>query len=352
MNSFKKVLFVAPNHNNRKGGIASVLKTYSVEIEDFNFFPSIFFTSMLLNTVLFPINLISFCAYLIFIRRIKIIHIHGASKGSFYRKYIFFLLSKLFKKKVIYHIHGGKFHIFYSSSFYFIKTRIRRFINQCDALVVLSEEWKDYYTKSFEQKKIFVVKNMIKNVEPKTKHNDSNGIVNLLFLGKIGVNKGIFDLIDSIKLNKKNLEGKIKLTVGGDGEADQLKQLIVKHNLTGIVNYVGWVNEERKTKLLSNSHIMILPSYNEGLPISLLEGMSYSMPIISTKVGGIPQILKDSFNGKFVQPGNTNEIFEAIKFYIENKPLILEHGQKSYQLVQDYFPDKVMSSLEDIYQSM
>jgi len=148
------------------------------------------------------------------------------------------------------------------------------------------------------------------------------------------------------------LEGKIKLTVGGDGEADQLKQLIVKHNLTGIVNYVGWVNEERKTKLLSNSHIMILPSYNEGLPISLLEGMSYSMPIISTKVGGIPQILKDSFNGKFVQPGNTNEIFEAIKFYIENKPLILEHGQKSYQLVQDYFPDKVMSSLEDIYQSM
>lgn len=348
---FDSVLFVGPNYKSRKGGVSSVLRTYSDNIENFNFYPSVFFTNVIINTILFPINIFGFLITLTFNNNIEIVHIHGASRGSFYRKYIFFLICKLFRKKVVYHIHGGKFHVFYSSSHGFIKKRIRQFINKSDALAVLSEEWKAYYLANFEQNQIFIVNNIVDFV--KTKMNCiTMEKVYMLFLGKLGPNKGIFDLLQVILENKEYFQENVKLTIGGDGEAEKLQNIIADHNLNDIVEYVGWVNGQDKQELLSKANIMILPSYNEGLPISLLEAMSYSMPIISTKVGGIPQILKDGLNGKFVEPGNKEQIFQAIKFYVENKSYILEHGQNSYQLVRDFFPEKVISTLQDIYQNI
>jgi glycosyltransferase involved in cell wall biosynthesis len=345
----KNILFVAPNYKNRKGGVASVLTTYSKEIENFNFSPSVYFNSVVINFILFPINILSFLFKLLVDEKIDIVHIHGASRGSFYRKYIFFLIAQyLFNKPVVYHIHGAEYHIFYENANKITKTCIDKMINESAAVLVLSAEWLKYFKSRFKQKKLFVLNNIIQRVTFLEKGQIKNE-VNFLFLGRIGKRKGVFDLIQSIIDNRQYLEGKVKFSIGGDGDVENLKNLIENYNLNNIVEYKGWVNSHRKNKLLSQNHILILPSYNEGLPISLLEAMSFSMPIISTKVGGIPQILKDGFNGKFVEPGNTNEIFEAIKFYIENKPLILEHGQNSYHLAQNYFPEKVLGNLQDIY---
>ena len=95
-----------------------------------------------------------------------------------------------------------------------------------------------------------------------------------------------------------------------------------------------------------------MPSYNEGLPISLLEGMSYSMPIIATNVGGIPQILKHNINGISVAPGDKKQLAEAIKFYIENTEKLVEHGKASYQQAKNFFPSKVINELEGIYRNL
>lgn len=96
----------------------------------------------------------------------------------------------------------------------------------------------------------------------------------------------------------------------------------------------------------------ILPSYNEGLPIAILEAMSYKHPIISTPVGGIPEIIETHENGILVRPGNKKEIAEAIKYYIEHPEDIRIHGEKAYQTVQNYFPQKVFTDLTHIYQSL
>jgi glycosyltransferase involved in cell wall biosynthesis len=93
-----------------------------------------------------------------------------------------------------------------------------------------------------------------------------------------------------------------------------------------------------------------LPSYNEGLPIAILEAMAYGHPIISTPVGGIPEVVKNGVNGTLVTPGNTNAIAAAIKKYIESPQYIINEGNNAYETVKDFFPERVFADLLDIYQ--
>tara|TARA_R110002012_G_scaffold283090_2_gene473159 strand:- start:107667 stop:108722 length:1056 start_codon:yes stop_codon:yes gene_type:complete len=343
------ILFVAPNYKSRKGGIASVLKTYSREFQGFQFYPSVFYSNALLNVFLFPCNILGFFLKLLFNKNIKIVHIHGASRGSFYRKYIFYVISKnIFNKKVLYHIHGAEYHIFYSKASKRVQQLVENMINLCDGIIVLSKEWSDFFAKTFKPKNIFVVNNIV-DFKSEKRFNEPPQTVQILFLGRIGKRKGTFDLLQTIIDNSDYFEDKIKLTIGGDGDIEKLNSLIISHKLDKTIEYVGWVDGEKKKELLTNSHVLILPSYNEGLPISLLEAMSYSMPIISTNVGGIPQILKNNLNGILIEPGNKTQIFEALKVYTENKELISKHGKASYKLVHDFFPKKVINRLEEIY---
>lgn len=349
--NFRSILFIAPNYKKRKGGIASVLNKYAENIEEFQFFSSTNFQNKTLSFVFLAPNLLYYFLLLLLKRQYQIIHIHGASKGSFYRKYWFYFLSKkVFSKKVIYHIHGGKYHLFYKNASPFIRKRIKEMIINSDVLIVLSHEWKTYFKTTFHHNNIQVVKNIVDKTDAKTKKISSKR--KFVFLGKIGDNKGVFDLLKLLATNPNYYKTKMKLKIGGDGEVNRLKKYIKENNLADYVEYLGWISGEEKNRLLKNSDIMILPSYNEGLPISLLEAMSYSMPIIATNVGGIPKILDNYKNGIMIEPGNLDTIKKAITFYIENPQKVNTHGARSYEKVKEFFPNKVFNELDEIYKNL
>ena len=88
------------------------------------------------------------------------------------------------------------------------------------------------------------------------------------------------------------------------------------------------------------------------MPLSLLEAMSYGMPIISTNVGGIPEVVKTGINGILIEPGNLNAIKNSIDYYIKNRSQILVHGEGSLILVKPFLPEVVFESLTEIYQKL
>ena len=100
------------------------------------------------------------------------------------------------------------------------------------------------------------------------------------------------------------------------------------------VKFEGWVGGEKKIHLLNWADVYILPSFNEGLTISILEALSYNCPIISTPVGGIPEVVTED-NGILVEPGNTKQIAEAIHNYVEHPEIVKSHGAISGEIV-DY----------------
>ncbi len=132
---------------------------------------------------------------------------------------------------------------------------------------------------------------------------------------------------------------------------EQLRNAIAKGGLSDIVKFEGWVSGEKKIELLNWADVYILPSFNEGLPISILEAMSYKKPIISTPVGGIPEVV-DKTNGILVTPGNDEEIFSAMKHYVDYKADITKHGEESYKKAETYLPDYVLKHLKKIYESL
>ena len=132
---------------------------------------------------------------------------------------------------------------------------------------------------------------------------------------------------------------------------DKLLAAIRDYRLENFVRFEGFVSGEKKIELLNWANVFVLPSFNEGLPISILEAMSYRMPIISTPVGGIPEVV-DERNGKLVTPGNDKQIYEAIREYVDNGSLIKQQGDVSFKKVETYLPEYVLNHLKTIYEGL
>lgn len=346
---FEKVLTVGPSVK-RQGGIASVLSKYK---ENYNvpYFSSTFFQKTIFSFLFFPERVISFFLILLFNSKIESVHIHTSSEGSFLRKYLLIKIARLFKKKIVFHIHSGRFLEFYNRSNNIVKNAIEDCINNSDCLAVLSNSWKEKYEKIFNPQKVTVVPNLIPKPLEEAKNFNTTPHIKIIYLGKIFAAKGIFDLLDVIKGNYDDLSNKASFIIAGSGEEEKthIYKKIDKYN---IINFTGWVDPEEKKNLLSTSDILVLPSYSEGLPVSILEAMSYKMPIIATPVGGIPEIVENETNGRLITPGNKTELFESIMYYINDKRLIKEHGLNSYKKIEPHFPENVGKILLGIYQNI
>jgi glycosyltransferase involved in cell wall biosynthesis len=128
--------------------------------------------------------------------------------------------------------------------------------------------------------------------------------------------------------------------------------MINKNHTSDIVEFLGWVDNEKKSAVFNNSDVFVLPSYAEGLPISILEAMSYGKAIIATDVGGVSEIVRENENGILIEPGNQQQIKLAINNLLDHRELLSKFGAVSELIVQRYMPDAVIKKLEDLYKSL
>lgn len=344
-----KILFLGVSMKT-KGGMTAVLVSYNQYIENMRFIPTWKLGNKIVK-VWYAIQALVRTWWLCkFDRNIQIVHIHGAANASFYRCRMFIKLAKRCGKKVILHEHAADFVEFYQSAT--DKKEIVRTINTCDSFIVLSKSWKKFFVSiGIEPNKIHILNNIVSPpVAENQPHHDNK--LHLMYMGEISNRKGAFDLLKAVNDNKEYFKDKLLLRMGGNEVDGDIRGYIQKNGLKDFVSYEGWISGQKKTDCLTWEDVYILPSYNEGLPIAILEAMSYSHPVISTSVGGIPEIITNGENGILVQPGKTQEIADAIKYYIEYPNKISEHGEYAYRVVKDYFPQKVFSDLGKIYQNL
>ncbi|WP_052259489.1 glycosyltransferase family 4 protein [Flavobacterium sp. KMS] len=344
-----KIVFIGVDYKKGKGGVASVLFQYSKIFPEAIFIKSTSSVNKISNLIQFLIC-ISKLSFLLIRNSNLIIHIHGSSYHSFFRKYIIYKICKRFSCKIVYHIHGGEFNVFYAKSSKRVKRYIEDFINNADQVICLSKEWEIFFLENFNPKRIDVVPNIVPY--PNLKVNKLNNLFKFLFLGHISENKGIWLLLDVIIENKKKLLGKCKFLIGGNGEVNRLQELILKNDLNSLIEYIGWVSDDIKINYLNSVNAYILPSYNEGLPISILEAMSYGLPILSTNVGGIPEVVKENANGYLINPGDKKALSDKILYIIEKQKEFEFLGKNSMKMVEPYLPKNVKNILNNLYNNI
>jgi glycosyltransferase involved in cell wall biosynthesis len=339
----ERILLVGPDCESPKGGIGMVTKNYRQIFPTFNYLTTQVEGSTLLKIFVFAKAILQLIPFLVG-SQIQIVHVHGSSNGSFIRKSLVILLSKLAGKKVIYHLHSGGFKDFTAKH----PRAVNYILKKSDYVIGLSDYWKDYFEHDLHCKRVGVIHNIMDR--PKEDHSvRQKQLCTFLFLGKICDHKGVFDLLDVINTHSSFFRGRMQLLLAGNGETERLKLYIKNHQLEDIVHFAGWVNGEEKCRLLNQSDVVVLPSYYEGVPICLLEGFSYHLPAISTCVGGIPEILEDGKNGIMIQPGDKKALYTALKRMIESPQERLEMGNQAYLQSINHLPEKVENSLEHIY---
>lgn len=345
-----KVLTVGPDPEG-KGGIASVVQYYRDELfTKWNFIAEARATG---GKAIKLVDAITACMKLIFIlkahKNIRVVHLHTAGKISFPRSCLFMRISRFMGRKVVMHMHSGTFPTYCRGK----EKKVRKALMQADAVIVLGEKWIQYYKDNFDLQNLFVLPNIVPDAksiaEISTRGNAD--VVHALFLGQLVETKGIYDLLEALSLIKGKLQDRFILHVGGKGDINFFTSEVERLGLDKMVVYEGWVGGNKKNELLNKSSISILPSYFEGLPISLLEGMTYGHALISTDVGSIPEII-DSSNGILIQSGKPMDIAEALVSLLDNRKKLIDMGEASRELVKPYLPGNVSARLTGIYESL
>lgn len=344
--------------DNHPGGISAVVKYWSEYFEDLQYFPTFQEGSKILKIYTFGSSYCKLYWKLLTDKNIEIVHIHTAAGTDFERSSKILHLAKRFQKKVVLHSHASQFKVFYASASEEKKIRIVETLKSVDVLIALSESWKEWFVSlGVDAHKIIILHNItayptiLEDGKNARKIDVSNRPVRFLFMGEIGQRKGVFDIIRGLTNHRDEVKNKIELRIGGNKMEEELRKAIEEGGLLDFVKFEGWVSGEKKIELLNWADVYILPSFNEGLPISILEAMSYKMPIISTPVGGIPEVV-DSTNGILVAPGNDEEIYSAIKYYVDNKEYIHAHGKESFNRSVTYLPEHVLNHLKQIYKDL
>lgn len=281
-------------------------------------------------------------------RRVRLVHSHMAMRGSFWRKSLFNATARAFGVPVLAHLHGSEFRQFHAALSPRLQQRVAREFEACAEVLVLSPEWADFVQGIAPRARVRVLPNYVcmPAVVARTAASATGEVVGL-FLGVVGQRKGVFDLLPALAQALRLAPG-LRLRIGGNGDVDAARARVRELGLDSQVEFLGWVSGDTKAQALAVAQFYVLPSHNEGLPMSLLEAMAHGLPVISTRVGGIPGLVRDGTDGLLVDAGDVPALARALVRMATDAHWRGSAGQAARSRVQQGFSDEVVLPLLDL----
>lgn len=237
---------------------------------------------------------------------IDIVHIHMAEKGSTFRKGRVAKWGRKKKKKVIIHLHAGPFMAWFNTLSQKKQNAVIQIFGYADTVLVLGKYWKKELTTIIPSKKMTVLYNGVEC--PKSNPFNPNA-KNIVYFGVMRKEKGTYDLIEAIKLIDNQLPESTKVVLCGNDLEGDIPIIIEKAGLNDRFELPGWVFGNQKEKIYLNAMIDVLPSYFEGLSMSILEAMARGIPVITTNISTMPELVDDRC---MINPGNVTSLAERI----------------------------------------
>lgn len=347
-----KVLMVGP-HKSVRGGIRTVIDNYLEwnhwENIKIIFIPTYIEKNNLIKIFFFAIHFIEIF-FVCLLSGVDIVHLHVSERGSFYRKaYIIRLCKKMGVKTVLHH-HGAEFFDFYNNAKERRKRYINKVINNVDVNIVLSEYQKKEMKAIFHESKFVVLYNTVAEIVENCYNEKA---ADILFVGRLGKRKGVFDLIEAFEMCMMSQDKRIGLNLCGDGALKEVKEKLEEKQILNRVKHIGWCSKWELEEAYKETLMYVLPSYNEGLPMALLEAMSHGIPCIASRIAAIPEVITDGENGLLVTPGNIIEIGRAIERLASDSQLRRKIGKKAQESIQkNFLAVNANEKLKKIYNSI
>lgn len=274
----------------------------------------------------------------------RIVHIHTSEPPSAMRKCLFMALAKLACKKVIVHFHAFSPDTTINGKY---KNVYRYLFTKADAVIVLSETWKKYVTAAFDLNgKVRVVYNpCTAKAYPRAYKKKKQ----ILYAGTVNARKGYKDMIEAFAKVAGNFPD-WQIVFAGNGEVEQGRALAARLGIAEQTEFLGWVSGEAKDKAFKEASVSCLPSYAEGFPMAVLDAWAYGLPVMTTPVGGIPDVAQDGVNMLLFAPGDVNALATQMERMMSDADLRDRISLKSTELSETIFNvNNVNAKIRRIY---
>lgn len=341
-----KLLINTPDLN-FLGGVAnhySGLRQYWTEDVVYNVVGRRSCCKIISGALLLPYDIIKFIVKLIFTRPDVVLLNPSLGDTALKRDFIFLKLAKLFKRKVAIFIHG--FNLDYAGIVN--KKWLVGNLNNASLIVILAECFKNLLR--LWGVKVPIIQSTTKvadyllegfQIEQKVFRR------NILFLARIEKSKGIYETIDTYVILKQEFTD-LTLTIAGDGtELQNVKKYIQKNNIQDVA-ILGAISGNTLIEVYKNAGLYSFISYYEGLPTSVLEAMSFGLPIFTRNVGGLPDFFENNRMGYITDSLQSEDFANAMRPYLENKKLYKDVSNYNHRYAVEHFlASKVAIAIEN-----
>jgi glycosyltransferase involved in cell wall biosynthesis len=281
----------------------------------------------------------------------ELAHLRFSIYGSTLRKGL--IARRLTKHGVPYVLsaHSSAYEQFYKTLPQPAQNWIRHMFLLARGLIVLSELWKEVYSRIIQcpKLKVWILPNAVELPdEPITWSVDDP--TRLLFLGRLGEHKGADRVLVALSRLPEEVRNKAFLYMAGDGDVAAMQDLAKNLGIEEQVQIRDWISGGLKLQWFRETNVFILPSRGEGLPNALLESMAWGKAVIVSPVGGIPEYVSDQVEGFLVPPDDPEKIARAIEQLTRCPEIRVQMGKAARARVEPIDIRNLRERLGAIYQ--
>lgn len=287
-----------------------------------------------------------------------IVHLNTSlEQKAFWRDAVYFMIAKICQKKVVYQVHGGDLPQQFFKNNRFFSAILRCVLSGSEAVVLLASVERDAYQQFACFKSLSIIANAIDldAYRDQTKRPMASELVHLGYIGRLAHNKGVFESIEAINLLHKSGDQQFTLTIAGSGPAElDLREQVKALGLDNVVCFSGALFGQQKMAFWQQTDIFVFPTFHrEGLPYTVLESLASGTPMVTTRVGGISDVIKDGVHGIFVEPHDAAGVAAAIKRMTDDRIATQRMAAKCVARAREFYSvERLASQFNDLYQSI
>lgn len=279
----------------------------------------------------------------------------ASTKAGFLRDSQFVKIVNRTGKLCVGHVHGGDFDNLYQGAPHSFKRYITGVLNRLDTLLPLGSQWEAFFRQigvtGLIRPAPATIREEVYDAGMKVERSCGQpDTINVLFVGQIGKRKGVFDILDAApQVHAANPRVFFHM-VGPEEFAGEWSRIIERYESGNMRDYMTFPGARSGPELLQayeDAHMLILPSYFEGQPAVLLEAGAYGLPVVTTLVGAVGDIVEEGLNGYLIQPGDSKTLADRIVTLASDPFLRVSMGSEHRRRIQAFHPREVARKVGD-----
>jgi glycosyltransferase involved in cell wall biosynthesis len=266
------------------------------------------------------------------------VHVNVAERLSLIRKGAIVALCRVIGVPVVLHLHAAQLHHSYRSLPSPVQAMVRWIFSLPASVVVLGTASRRFVTEELRVPagRVEILNNGVPEPAQAREVAAPGAARRVLFVGNLSERKGVSDLLNALALPALR-SASVEVTLAGGGDVAAYEAKARQLGIDGFVRFEGWVDQQRVAQLMARSDVLVLPSYDEGLPLVILEAMANGIAVVCTPVGEIDSVLSDGVNASFVKPGDVEGIATGLSKVLDEPALMETLGRNGRALYERQF---------------